>query len=143
MPTYKNGWRRPTQGVKAAVLMEKVGLSLDMMRRLPHEFCGGQLRRIAIAQALILDPKVIVADETVPTLDVSIKAQVCNLLLHLQQSPAFLVISHDMAVVERVRSLKSGRARPCSKNRNMSTRKADGGGTRAGPCAAQDPAAHR
>ncbi|MBB3303400.1 peptide/nickel transport system ATP-binding protein [Rhizobium sp. BK077] len=89
---------------KAAALMEKVGLSPNMMRRFPHEFSGGQRQRIAIARALMLDPKVIVADEAVSALDVSIKAQVCNLLLDLQQSLnlAFLFISHDMAVVERV-----------------------------------------
>ncbi|TCV73479.1 peptide/nickel transport system ATP-binding protein [Neorhizobium sp. R1-B] len=89
---------------KAASLMDKVGLSADMMKRFPHEFSGGQRQRIAIARALMLDPKVIVADEAVSALDVSIKAQVCNLLLDLQQSLnlAFLFISHDMAVVERV-----------------------------------------
>ncbi|MCB5203698.1 ABC transporter ATP-binding protein [Neorhizobium sp. T786] len=89
---------------KAADLLEKVGLSVDMMRRFPHEFSGGQRQRIAIARALMLDPKVIVADEAVSALDVSIKAQVCNLLLDLQQSLklAYLFISHDMAVVECV-----------------------------------------
>ncbi|MBB4407753.1 MULTISPECIES: ABC transporter ATP-binding protein [Agrobacterium tumefaciens complex] len=89
---------------KAADLLEKVGLNPDMMRRFPHEFSGGQRQRIAIARSLMLDPKVIVADEAVSALDVSIKAQVCNLLLDLQQSLnlAFLFISHDMAVVERV-----------------------------------------
>ena len=89
---------------KAADLLHKVGLSPDMMRRFPHEFSGGQRQRIAIARALMLDPKVIVADEAVSALDVSIKAQVCNLLLDLQQSLklAYLFISHDMAVVERV-----------------------------------------
>ncbi|MFN7103916.1 MAG: dipeptide ABC transporter ATP-binding protein, partial [Pseudorhizobium sp.] len=89
---------------KAADLLKKVGLSPDMMRRFPHEFSGGQRQRIAIARALMLDPKVIVADEAVSALDVSIKAQVCNLLLDLQQSLklAYLFISHDMAVVERV-----------------------------------------
>jgi peptide/nickel transport system ATP-binding protein len=89
---------------KTADLLEKVGLSPDMARRYPHEFSGGQRQRVAIARALSLDPKVIVADESVSALDVSIKAQVCNLLLDLQQSLnlAFLFISHDMAVVERV-----------------------------------------
>lgn len=89
---------------KAADLLERVGLSADMMRRYPHEFSGGQRQRVAIARTLMLDPKVIVADEAVSALDVSIKAQVCNLLLDLQQSfnLAYLFISHDMAVVERV-----------------------------------------
>ncbi|MBW6420122.1 ABC transporter ATP-binding protein [Rhizobium sp. XQZ8] len=89
---------------KTADLLRKVGLSPDMARRYPHEFSGGQRQRIAIARALSLNPKVIVADESVSALDVSIKAQVCNLLLDLQESLnlAFLFISHDMAVVERV-----------------------------------------
>ena len=89
---------------KAADLLERVGLKADMMRRYPNEFSGGQRQRVAIARSLMLDPKVIVADEAVSALDVSIKAQVCNLLLDLQQSfnLAYLFISHDMAVVERV-----------------------------------------
>ncbi|MDL2408173.1 ABC transporter ATP-binding protein [Rhizobium calliandrae] len=89
---------------KAADLLERVGLTADMMSRYPHEFSGGQRQRICIARALALDPKVIVADESVSALDVSIKAQVCNLLMDLQQSLnlAYLFISHDMAVVERV-----------------------------------------
>ena len=89
---------------KAADLLEKVGLSPDMMTRFPHEFSGGQRQRICIARALMLDPQVIVADEAVSALDVSIKAQVCNLLIDLQQrlGLAYVFISHDMAVVERV-----------------------------------------
>jgi peptide/nickel transport system ATP-binding protein len=89
---------------RAADLLERVGLKTDMMSRYPHEFSGGQRQRICIARALSLDPKVIVADESVSALDVSIKAQVCNLLMDLQQSLnlSFLFISHDMAVVERV-----------------------------------------
>ncbi|WP_244518503.1 ABC transporter ATP-binding protein [Phyllobacterium sp. OV277] len=89
---------------KAIDLLERVGLTADMFTRYPHEFSGGQRQRIAIARALSLDPKVIVADESVSALDVSIKAQVVNLLLDLQQNfnLSFLFISHDMAVVERV-----------------------------------------
>jgi len=87
---------------KVADLLKRVGLSPDMMSRFPHEFSGGQRQRICIARALALDPKIIVADESVSALDVSIKAQVCNLLMDLQESLklSYLFISHDMAVVE-------------------------------------------
>jgi peptide/nickel transport system ATP-binding protein len=89
---------------RVADLLRRVGLSPDMANRYPHEFSGGQRQRICIARALSLEPKLIVADEAVSALDVSIKAQVVNLLLDLQETMglAYLFISHDMAVVERV-----------------------------------------
>jgi peptide/nickel transport system ATP-binding protein len=95
--------RREARDV-AADLLRKVGLSPDMVNRFPHEFSGGQRQRIAIARALAVRPKVIVADEAVSALDVSVKAQVINLMLDLQveMGLAYLFISHDMAVVERV-----------------------------------------
>ncbi|NOU99460.1 dipeptide ABC transporter ATP-binding protein [Paenibacillus sp. LMG 31457] len=85
-------------------LLENVGLNSSYMNRYPHEFSGGQRQRIGIARALVLNPKLIIADEPVSALDISIQAQVINLLQDLQEqySLTYMFISHDLSVVEHI-----------------------------------------
>jgi oligopeptide transport system ATP-binding protein len=89
---------------KVRALLETVGLTGEMLQRYPHEFSGGQRQRIGIARALALDPRLVIADEPVSALDVSVRSQVLNLMVRLQRERnlTYVFISHDLSVVEHV-----------------------------------------
>jgi len=95
---------RKLRDERIAEVMEEVGLDLDFMERYPHEFSGGQRQRIGIARAIVLQPKIVICDEPVSALDVSIQAKIINLLRSLQKkmNMSYIFISHDLGVVKHI-----------------------------------------
>jgi oligopeptide transport system ATP-binding protein len=112
---FEPGLDARARRARVAAMLERVGMTADMMGRHPHEFSGGQCQRIGIARAMILNPKLLICDEPVSSLDVSIQGQIVNLLLDLQREAgtAMLFISHNLAVVRhlshRILVMYSGR----------------------------------
>jgi oligopeptide transport system ATP-binding protein len=104
LTTHEPGLSRAEVKARVADMMAKAGLSPQMINRYPHEFSGGQCQRIGVARAMILKPRLIVCDEPVSALDVSIQAQIINLLMRLQREfgLSLLFISHDLSVVRHI-----------------------------------------
>ena len=102
--TFEASMARSAVKQKVQDMMAKTGLMPEMINRYPHEFSGGQCQRIGIARAMVLEPKLIICDEPVSALDVSIQGQIINLLMQLQQDfgLSLLFISHDLSVVRHI-----------------------------------------